>query len=582
MRRHRLLLFLAAVFAAKLVVVLQLRDHPLLYPGPAGFESGSYITLARGIQGGDLQPSFFLIPPVYVYWLALVFGALKIIAAVTVVQVLLGTAAVACVFAAARIWFGRPAAWIAAVLAGLTGLFTFYEATILPSALDPFLTAVALAALAAGLSPAAGARGARRRDRLWLAVSFVALVLLLLNRPRLLNIGLYFYVGNNAVSDGTYRPVTGIAAEDLLQQREDARTVAEASAGRKLDDTGVSAYFSTLGRSWVRLHPGDAAAHLARKLALMFNSGHIASSYSFPFYAFDAETLLAAQFVGPWLLLPLGLTGLVLGAFRAQRGEYLAWVAFVPLYALGTAVFFVTERGRLPLLIPLCIGAGAAADFFISRGSRPAMLRVPGPRATFVLGAGVVVCGLAFLTNLPMPRDDGRAEERTRMAEAMIVRDRVDLAEQWSARAAASHPRPAEVHVRVGQRLVVHSRPAEALPHLERALQLDPSSAAARYAMGQALVQARRPQEAIPHLRAALQGGVRESLAGYELARAFAATGNRAAALQTLQVLRPEDPADVEAWNALGQLARQLESPSLAAAFFNGAARAQQMVKERK
>ena len=37
MRRHRLLIFLAAVFAAKLVVVLQLRHHPLLQPDLAGF-----------------------------------------------------------------------------------------------------------------------------------------------------------------------------------------------------------------------------------------------------------------------------------------------------------------------------------------------------------------------------------------------------------------------------------------------------------------------------------------------------------------------------------------------------------------
>ena len=157
------------------------------------------------------------------------------------------------------------------------------------------------------------------------------------------------------------------------------------------------------------------------------------------------------------------------------------------------------------------------------------------------------------------------------MAEAMVVRDRIDLAEEWAARAVAIHARPADVHLRVGRRMVVHSRPEQAIAHLERALQGDPSSAEVNLAMGQALVQAKRPREAIPRLRDALKGGARESLAGYDLARALSASGDRAGALQTLQAIRPESPSDFESWNALGQLALQLESPSLAAAFFNGA-----------
>ena len=77
--------------------------------------------------------------------------------------------------------------------------------------------------------------------------------------------------------------------------------------------------------------------------------------------------------------------------------------------------------------------------------------------------------------------------------------------------------------------------------------------------------------EAIPRLREALKAGVRVNLAGYDLARALAAAGDRAGALQTLQAMRPESPPTCESWNALGQLAMQLESPSLAAAFFNDA-----------
>ena len=41
-------------------------------------------------------------------------------------------------------WFGERAAWIAAVLAALTGLFTFYEVLILQASIDAFLTSAAL------------------------------------------------------------------------------------------------------------------------------------------------------------------------------------------------------------------------------------------------------------------------------------------------------------------------------------------------------------------------------------------------------------------------------------------------------
>lgn len=539
MRRHRFLLFLAAVFAAKLVVVLQLRAHPLL----------------------QLASPLPFVEPVYVWFLTAVLSLTRVLAAVRILQIALGTAAVACVFAAARTWFGERAAWLAALSAALTGLFTFYETTLLPSALDPFLTAAALAALAAGLSG----------RRVWLVPAAVAFALLLLNRPVLMNSGLFFYIGNNAAADGTYRPIVGIAAEDLGRQREDARKIAEASTGRRLNGFGVSAYFFDLGRTWIALHPVDAVLHFGRKLGLAINAGHVARSYSFPFFAHDARSLLAWLFVGPWLLLPLGLLGLALGIFHVRRRQYLTWAAFVPLYAFVTAFFFVTERDRLPLLVPLCIGAGAAAEFFMSRGSRPSAVRAPLPARSLALSGAIVLCGLVVLTNWPIRRDDGRAEDRVRMAEAMIARDQVDSAERWAGQALAIHPRPAEVHLRVGRRLLVHSRPDAALAHLERASRIDPSSADVDLAMGQALLQARRPREAIPRLRAALKGGAPGSLAGYELARALEASGDRAGALQTLQAIRPEAPSDVERWNALGRLALQLASPSLAAAFFDGA-----------
>jgi len=150
----------------------------------------------------------------------------------------------------------------------------------------------------------------------------------------------------------------------------------------------------------------------------------------------------------------------------------------------------------------------------------------------------------------------------------LIARDRIDEAEDWGRRAEAIHAQPGLVHFRMGRLLIVHSRPDLAVSHLERSLQIDPRQPEVDYALGQALVDARKPKEAIPHLENALRAGVRVDLAGFDLARARAAVGDKAGALRVLQSVRPGDPADAQSWDVLGQLALELESLSLAGAFF--------------
>jgi tetratricopeptide (TPR) repeat protein len=628
-RRHPFFVFLAAAFAAKLIVVLQLRDHPLLQPD--GLDTAIYAQLARQAVAGNwpLGPGLYLVSPLYIYFLAGVLALTHSFTAARVVQILLGTAAIGCIFVAAREWFGRRAAWFAAILAALTGLFTFYEVLLLPSALDPFLTAAALAALALAFSR--GSRRAPRDTTFWFVAAGFAFGVQALNRPTVLvpalvmvvalavyrltvetgvhasgrlrrlrpalsmgaglalalgpvtvrNImvagywspvsspaGVNFYIGNNAEADGTYHSVPGITS-DIQRQQEDARRVAELNTGRKLDDREVSEYFYGLGRSWMRLHPGDAARLFVRKVLYIFNAGHLSPTYSFPFFAYDAQTLLALLAVGPWLLLPLGLVGLAIGIGRAdgRRAEYLIWLSFVPVYAVSVAIFFVTERYRLPLLVPLCVGAGAALHEALD-AIEYRRLRV---RAEAV--GLVALIGLAFITNRPMKADDGRAEERTRMAEAMVAREQFDEAEHWVTEAERIHPHPGMLHFRVGQLLLAHNRPGIALNHFQRARQIDPSVPIADYAIGQALLGASRPKEAIPHLEAALKAGVQADLAGFDLARARAAIGDRAGALQVLQSVKPENQDDLQAWTMLGEFARQLEAPSLAAAFFGQAVR---------
>ena len=494
MRRYRLFLLLAAVFAAKLIVLLQLRDHPLLQADPIVMSDGS----------------------IYGRFLSLMLSAAHAFATARVIQIVFGTAAVACIFVAARTWFGERAAWVAAVAAGMTGIFTFYELVIAPSALNTLFTAGALMclALACAERPDPVSRlpqGTRETAIVWSCAGGGLLMALVWNT--------------------TWRI--------------------------------SNPYLSSLGCAWIRAAPGDALSAIGHQLALAFGATPIASGLSYTFFASDAGTLLQFLRVGPWLLWPLGLAGLIVGPWGHRPRSYLAWCAFVPAYAFAIAIFTVNDETRLPLLIALAIGTGGAVDRFVSRGTLAPRLAVPA-----------IAVIIALLVNRPLTADDGRAEARTRMAEAMIARDEIEAAEGWAKQAEAIHQRPALVHFRVGRLLIVHSRPDAAMVHLRRSLELEPAQPDAEYALGQALVDARQPVEAIPHLQSALKAGVRVNLAGFDLARAFAATGDRVAALQVLQGVRPDSDGDYQGWDALGQLAMRLQSPSLAAAFFSDAIKA--------
>jgi tetratricopeptide (TPR) repeat protein len=602
---HALLLsaLLAIVFAVKLAVMLQLKDHVLTQPD-AGLDTTTYAALAERVLAGNvaLGPGLYFVSPLYIYFLSAILAAGGSFTAVRLLQIALGTCAVFMVWVAANEWFGRRAALLAAGVAALTGLFTFYESLLLQAALDPFLTAAAMACLALAL---------RRNSARWYVLAGVAFGVQTLNRPNILlpaaaillllgatrkwraaavfaaglvlalapmtlrNIvsagdwsplpsqgGLNFYIGNNAGADGTYRAVPGITPS-IEGQQEDARRVAEQATGRPLDDARVSGYFYRLGWIWMRERPWAAARLFARKLSLMLSAADAWLNYSYTFFVYDARTLLRALPVGPGLLVPLGLVGLAAAAPRPLRLEYFIWASFVPSYALAVAVFFVADRYRLPLLIPLCAGAGAVLD---------ALLRtISARRWTSLAIAGAAFAALFVWVNRPLHLDDGVGEERTRMAERLITLGRYGEAEQWAARAEEAAARPGITHFRLGQRLLVRGQPDAAVSHFEKALRFDPGRPEVEYVLGETLLDAQRADEAIPHLRRAFEGGVHIDGAGFDLVRALGATGHRDEAIDVLRTVRPAKDDDAERWVQLGELGMQLRDASLAETFFRRA-----------
>ncbi len=598
---------LAGVFVLKLIVVLQLRNHPLVQPD-VGLDTTAYVDLAKKVLAGDLGlgPGLYYVSPLYIYFLAIAYGLTKSFAAVRVLQIALGTASIGFIFLSAREWFGDRAAWIAAALAALTGLFTFYEALILQAALDPFLTSAALYLVTLGL----------KRDARWLLAAGIVFGIATLNRPNMplgvagiaamlvatrrqivpatlligglvagmapaaiRNVvvshqfsfvsshgGLNFYIGNSETATGFFHPLPGITP-NIAGQEHDAKRVAERALGRPLTEGEASDYFFGLAWDWIRAHPVDAAVLFVRKLGYVFNAQHIALPYSYPFYAYDAGTMLRFYFVGPWLLVPLGLVGLVFAAPRDTRQDYLVWLAFVPSFAVSVAAFFIAERYRLPLLIQLSIGAGAAIDF--------AWQAIPAGRAK-TLGVPALAFAVIFgLANWTHGLHDGRWDEGLRMAERLVIIGRDDEAEEWAQRLEPEAPKHGIIDYTVGVAYLAKGNTTAALTHLTKAAQSDPGQANIEYALGQALLRAGKAADALPHLRRGFEGGTTLSLPGYDLAVALEATGDRAGALDVIQHITLPEDANADAWMKVGRLAGEMHAPEIAEPFFAQAAAVQ-------
>jgi Flp pilus assembly protein TadD len=541
---------LATAAAVKATAIAQLHAHPLLQPA-GGLDSEWYVALATRAAAGDwslagaLGGMAYPVSPLYVYVLAAILAVSDgSVFAVRVVQAVLGVVAVGLVMRTARGWFGEAAGLVAGLLATAAGVVTFHEVVVLQSALDP----VSIAALGWALM-----RALRSGSPWWWGGAGLAAALFALNRPNALIVaagigvgllaqaalsrtrraatgaaafvlalaaglapaavrnhavtgrltlvsshgGLNFYIGNRAGADGTYEAPPGITPS-IAGQAHDARVVAEAAAGRPLSGPEVSAHFTGLALRWIAQDPGAAAALFARKLWLVAHRVELPLNYSYAYYVLDEPTLLRWLPIGAWCLVPLGLAGVLARPRDATRAAYLAWCAHALLYAASVAVFFVSGRYRLPLLLPFAVTAAGAL-----------VALVDGVRARDRNGlAGLAtIAGAAVLTHWPLGLDDGRLEERVAMASALAGSGRTAEAVARAAAIAREHPEPGTVHYRVAVALQARGELGAAEAETREVLRLDPGQPEAHATLGQILAATGRGGEARHHLLRAVRGG---------------------------------------------------------------------------
>jgi tetratricopeptide (TPR) repeat protein len=371
--------------------------------------------------------------------------------------------------------------------------------------------------------------------------------------------GLNFYIGNSATATGFYHNVPGITP-DIRGQSLDARRVAELALGRPQTDADASDYFFGLATTWIRENPSQAAGLFLKKLGYVFHAQHIALPYSYPFFAHDARTALRFYAVGPWLLIPLGLVGLAILMRQTRDTSALVWMSFVPVYAASVALFFVAERYRLPLLVPLCAGSGIALDALAARMTRRDWRGVALPAVMVVIGLG--------LANWKTGLSDDRWNEGLRMAERLVILNRDAEAAEWVQKLAQNAPHPGAAHDSVGVQYLLAGKHDRAVTYLREAQRLDPGEANIEYHLGQALLKTGRAAEALPYLRRGFEAGTKAPVAGYDLAVALQETGDPAGTARVIPQIKPAPGDSAEVWLQIGRLASAVQAPDIAEPFF--------------
>ena len=222
----------------------------------------------------------------------------------------------------------------------------------------------------------------------------------------------------------------------------------------------------------------------------------------------------------------MACVGLFWPALRKNRHGYWVWAMFVPVYGAAVVLFFVTDRYRMPLFVPLCAAAGAALVrcFDLVRARQfSGLLRPTG---------AVAMVSLVVFSNLGL--DNGIGGEQTRKAVWLVEQGSFDEARRYVEQVSHDHRHPGVLRFSVAQALLDAGRPDEAAALLVEAYAIDGPRPAIRLALGEALIRTGHATDAVGHLEAAYDSRYDINVTGPMLVRALVLAGRPADAVRRL------------------------------------------------
>ena len=396
--------------------------------------------------------------------------------------------------------------------------------------------------------------------------------------------GLNFYIGNHAGADGTDQSRAGHHAVHhrpglaMRPARPKPRRGGVHSPRRRCQ---TSLYRRALGWDWPPLRRSGRCAGLfwrASSRSVVHRAGRAPQLQLRLDYSRDEVSALRWLVVGAWLLVPLGLLGFGERLWSGPPARERSGRRPVGLRSVGA------RRARLPRSpwrssssppatgcrssCPSRAGAGFALVRLVEAVRARATRQARRVRGRARPRSSPSPCGPTASTTA------GRRSARSCSSGSWTTaRERRRCDGCRRSRRPTRSPRASCCGV--GQALDESREAGAAAQLLERSLALDPSRAETRLALGRALFDAGRTADAIPHLRAALDAGFRPETAAFALVQALAATGQAGggggAARAALRFRREPTPRACS-WSATRRC--ELRRPDLALRFLDQGDRA--------
>jgi len=481
-------------------------------------DAALYVQFARNFAEHGILPDVFFKPPLYPVLLGLwwqIVGENYLL--LRLPGVLLGTLTAVLVWWLARAVFDGRVALVAGLLYALHAQAVYFEAELLEMGLVTCLQTAALllvlrsaqdtSKLPAWIAGAALGLGCIARPT-FLPVALVSLLWLGRRRwkPVLLglcmliapvtlhnawrggdfvlissNLGVNFYIGNNPMANGRIHPTPELPAEPAAMERQ-SFVLAQQSEHRLMRPSEVSRYWFRKGLSYAASHPAHTLELWGRKILYALHGAAVSDNEDLS----GLRRYLRLQPwlpVGMWILVPLGLVGMVASRQRSRETRYLLG-CFLAQFVV-VLPFFIVERFRLvwaPLL-------AVFAAYALVHGFVGLRRRHPGTvRAALAWGILLMLC------NLPVwgVRDSVQFDFDYKIGYAWQQKGNVPAAMAAYRQSLLHHPDGALARNALGYLLAENGGDLEeAVGLIEDALRLDPSHSA-NYAESLAFVQLQR------------------------------------------------------------------------------------------
>ncbi len=176
--------------------------------------------------------------------------------------------------------------------------------------------------------------------------------------------GLHFYIGNSRFSKGIYTIIPGIRP-NAFGHYFDAKRYAEIRLKRSLKPSQVSLFFKKMALKDICRYPKNTLKLYLKKFLLLLNYYDIPNNVDIHFFRDNLPILrFTLQF---WIVLSFGAVGFIFADFM----RFSVLIIFFVTYFASICLFFINDRYRLPLAIPLIIfSSNFAKELFESSGRK--------------------------------------------------------------------------------------------------------------------------------------------------------------------------------------------------------------------